>query len=270
MADLRQLEFFLLRYVPDAVKDEFVNIGVVMMEPAANGEGFADARFVRDWRRVRCLDPQADIEMLEALEREIQGQLRQTRDRDALLRRLQDSFSNAVQISPLKACLAAEPAEEIEALAKLYCEGRRPGAERETSGRRRILGQMRDAFEQAGVWALLKKEIAAAQYTHKGDPLKIDCGYRPNGVIKMFQAVSLAAGPDAAKVLAFSYPQIAAGIARVEKASAELTAVVEDDLARSDEAVGFALSTLEMSQIAVVGAREMPRLAEVARRELRG
>ena len=39
MADLKQCEFFLLRYVPDAVKDEFVNIGVVLVEPGANGAG---------------------------------------------------------------------------------------------------------------------------------------------------------------------------------------------------------------------------------------
>ena len=26
------------------------------------------SRFTRDWRRVRCLDPEADVEMLEALE----------------------------------------------------------------------------------------------------------------------------------------------------------------------------------------------------------
>ncbi len=74
MADGRQLEFFLLRYVPNVVKDEFVNIGVVMVEPGAKGGGFAEVRFTRDWRRVRCLDPQADVEMLEALEREIRGQ----------------------------------------------------------------------------------------------------------------------------------------------------------------------------------------------------
>ena len=35
MAEKRQLEFFLLRYVPDAVKDEFVNIGLVMVEAGA-------------------------------------------------------------------------------------------------------------------------------------------------------------------------------------------------------------------------------------------
>src|SRR5579863_5194427 len=110
MADRRQLEFFLLRYVPDAVKDEFVNIGLVMVEPGANGGGFAEVRFTRDWRRVRCLDPQADVEMLEAMEREIRGQLRQTGDRELLMRRLEDSFSNLIQISPAKGCLAEDPA----------------------------------------------------------------------------------------------------------------------------------------------------------------
>ena len=74
----RQCEFFLLRYVPDAVKDEFVNLGVVLYEPGEAGSGqaaFADVRFTRDWRRVRCLDPDADVEMLEALEREIRERL---------------------------------------------------------------------------------------------------------------------------------------------------------------------------------------------------
>lgn len=268
MAEKRQLEFFLLRYVPDAVKDEFVNIGVVMVEPAADGAGFVDARFARDWRRVQRLDPGADLEMLEALEREIHGSLADVKDREALLRKLQDSFSNAIQLSPMKGVLAEEPALEIETLASLYLEARQPG-KREASGRARILGRMRDAFEQAGVWALMRKNIATAQYTHKGDPLKIDCGYRPNGEVKMFHAVSLAGDVDAAKVLAFSYPQIAAGIAREEKASASLTAVVEDNLDRSDEAILFALATLEQSQIAVAAVAAMPGIAEQVRVELR-
>ena len=32
MADLRQCEFYVVRYVPDVVKDEPVNIGVVLLE----------------------------------------------------------------------------------------------------------------------------------------------------------------------------------------------------------------------------------------------
>jgi hypothetical protein len=268
MAEKRQLEFFLLRYVPDAVKDEFVNIGVVMVEPSETGAGFADVRFARDWRRVQRLDPGADLEMLETLEREIRGSLAEVKDREALIRKLQDSFSNAIQLSPTKGVLAEEPALEIETLASLYLEARQAGR-REASGRARILGRMRDAFEQAGVWTMMRKNIAAAEYTYKGDPLKIDCGYRPNGEIKMFHAVSLASEGDAAKVLAFSYPQMVAGIARQEKASASLTAVVEDGLDRADEGILFALATLQGVGIAVAAAGEMPAVAERARVELR-
>ena len=58
-------------------------------------------------------------------------------------------------------------------------------------------------------------------------------------------------------------------MARDEKAGLSLTAIVEDGLDRSDEAILFALATMERSRIAVAGVSEMPRLAEVARRELR-
>ena len=269
MARRRQLEFFLLRYVPDAVKDEFVNVGVVMVEAGANGGGFADVRFTRDWRRVRCLDPQADVEMLAALEREIREQLVTTHDREVLLRRLEDSFSNVIQLSPAKGCLAEDPAAEMETMASIYLETVKVGGKGEVSGRQRILAAMRDAFEQAGVWGLMRKQIAVAEYTHKGDPLKIDYAYRPNGEIKMFQAVSLETDVDAAKVLAFSYPKIAEGVAKKEKASAVLTAVVEDDLDRLDEAVLFALAILGQSRIRVAAVGEMAGIAEVARRELR-
>ena len=86
---------------------------------------------------------------------------------------------------------------------------------------------MRTEFERAGVWALMRKKIAASIYTQPGDPMKIDCGYRPNGVIKMFHAVSLDADVEAAKVLAFTAPRLHEGVQRVEGARLELTAVVE-------------------------------------------
>jgi hypothetical protein len=62
MNDRIQCEFFLVRYVPDTVKDEFVNIGVVLRE--AGRPETALVRFTRDWNRVRCVDPEADTGML--------------------------------------------------------------------------------------------------------------------------------------------------------------------------------------------------------------
>jgi hypothetical protein len=59
------------------------------------------------------------------------------------------------------------------------------------------------------------------------------------------------------------------GIARVEKAKTELTAIVEDESDRRDEEVLFALETLKRSSIAVASTRELGQLAERARVEMR-
>ncbi len=274
MADLKQCEFFLVRYVPEAVKDEFVNIGVVLVQrqddgALPGGRPFAEVKFTRDWQRLKCLDPLADLEMLESLEEDLRAQLKQGGRAD-FLRRINDSFSNVLQLSPAKACLAESPAEELGRLAEMYLErARRAGGKAVATGRQLIVQRMRESFEQAGVWKLMRKRIAVAQYTQPGDPLKIDCGYRPNGEVKLFQAVSLATDVDAAKVLAFTYPQVREGIARVEQAETSLTAIVEDELDRTDEPIAFALATLARSQITVAAQAEMPRLAETVRRELR-
>ncbi len=268
MAELKKFEFFLLRYVPDAVREEFVNIGLVM----TNAES-AELRFTRDYRSVRCLDPAADLEMLQALELDLRRNFAgPVSDRDALLAFLHDTFSNTLQLSPVKAVLGQSIQQEADRLVSMYLETRRPGRPKEAAaGRQIILGRMKNAFEQAGVWKLMHHQIRAAEFTHPGDPLKIDCGYRPhgNGTMKMFQALSLAGDVDAAKVLAFSFPLMRDGMAHAQKLDAALTAVVEDDLPRDDDAIAFALDALARTQIAVAPASHLPELAETARREMR-
>ena len=269
MAEKRQLEFFLLRYVPDAVKDEFVNIGLIMLEPGVNGAGFAEVRFTRDWRRVRCLDPQADVEILEALEQDIRAHLQDERDREAVLRKLEESFSNLIQLSPRKACLAAEPAKEIETLARLYLEAPKPAAVRLASGRQQILRGMRAGFEQAGIWRLLTHGIPVDVYTKPGDPFKFDFGYRVGNAIKILHAVSLKTSVDQAVTLAARYPAIASGMTQKMNASPFLTAVVDDRLDRGDRQVQFALDMMEDAQVQIAALGEIPKIAEAARRELR-
>ncbi len=266
MVERRKCEFFLLRYVPDAVKDEFVNLGVVLYDGTQGG--FADVRFTHDWKRVRCLDPDVDVELFEALEADIREQLSKGADREWLLKKMEDSFSNAIQITAPKAVLAESPLEEIGRLAEMYLErGRRAG--RAASGRQVMVARMRDAFEREGVWPLMRKAIPVAEYTHRGDPLKIDCGYRPNGTVKLFHAVSLETDVNLAKVLAFSYPKIREGIAAAEQAETRLTAIVEADLKQDDESIAFALATLRGSDIHVATLAELPGMAERARVELR-
>ncbi len=265
MAPKIPCRFFVLRYAPDAVKNEFINIGLVLLPPA----GGAEVRFTRDWSRVRCLDPEADLEMLQALETDLREKLRALNgDHEFILRRIQDSFSNALQPSEFQGCLAESPAAEADELARLYLERPRRRQPRELSTRQAIYQRMRQEFENAGVWPLMWRDVPVARYTRSGDPLKLDCGYSPNGTVKLFHAVSLATDVNAAKILAFTFPQLAEGIRRAEGKQAQLTVVVEDDLPADDEAVRFARETLEQQAIRIAHAGEMPQIAAVAAREL--
>lgn len=260
-----QCRFFLLRYAPDAIKNEFVNIGLVLLPPS----GSAEVRFTHDWSRVRCLDPQADIELLEALEADLREKLREMNgDREFILRRIQDSFSNALQPSEFQGCLAESAAAEADELARLYLDRPRRRQPRELSTRQAIYQKMRSEFESAGVWPLMWRDVPVSRYTRSGDPLKIDCGYSPNGTVKLFHAISLATDVNAAKILAFTFPQLAEGIRKTEGKSAELTAVVEDDLPADDEPVNFARETLQQHSITIAAATELPRIAATAAREL--
>jgi len=264
-------EFFVVRYVPDAVKGEFVNIGVVLRE--AGREDSVQVRFTRDWSRVRCLDAGADVDMLEALEGELGSRLREGESgMRPLMAVLEDSFSNSVQVSPARACLAESVPAEMDLLLRMYVEPMKVKQERRMRGRLAIAGAMRRDFERAGVWGLMRKRIAASTYTRQGDPMRIDCGYRPNGVVKMFQAVSLESDVEAAKVLAYSFPELRSGVQRVEDARLELTAVVESVRGMSDESAEgyrFGVEAMERAEIRVMTVNDLPRIAESARRELR-
>jgi hypothetical protein len=270
----RACEFQLLRYVSDAVRNEYVHIGVILREQGSREP--AEVRFTRDWRRVRCLDPDADTALLEGMESELRRRFLEEPD-GKLMKLLNESLSLNVQMTAPKAYLAESLPAGMEELMRLYVDP--PSRERTSrlSGRAAIHAKMRTEFERAGVWDLLRKRIAASEYTRPGDPLRIDLGYRPNGVIRMFHAVSLEPGVEMAKVLAFSSAGLRAGVERIEKASLELTAVIEPaaKLGATDEEperlamYRFGVETMEEHQIRVLTTSDLGRVAETARRELR-
>ncbi len=267
-----QCEFFLVRYSPDAAREEFTNIGVVLQEKGRDREGLV--RFTRNWRRVRCLDADADVALLEALETEIANLLGQEETGGSVLKLLSDTSSNAVQISDPRACLAESLPAELEQLMRLYVEPRERVSSSRQSGRAAIAGVMRREFERAGVWPLMRRQIPASVYTGAGDPMRIDCGYRPNGVIRMFQAVSLKGSVEGAKVLAYTAGRLRDGVFRVENARLELSAVIEplrdvgDGGTEHTERYRFGVEAMEREQIRVLTVKDLARAAETARSEL--
>jgi hypothetical protein len=274
--------------VPDAVRNEYVHIGAILREQGSSEPALV--RFTRDWRRVRCLNPEADTAVLEGMEGELRRRFQAEPDGN-LMRLLTESLSLSVQMTESKAYLAESLPAGLEELMKIYVDP--PPRERvpRLSGRAAIQARMRGEFERAGVWDLLRKRIAASEYTRAGDPLRIDAGYRPNGLshpadkdpsagtpfIRMFHAVSLEPGVEMAKVLAFSAAGLRAGVERVEKAGLELTAVIEPaarlgatgEEPERLEMYRFGVETMEEHQIRVLTTSDLGRVAETARRELR-
>lgn len=271
-------EFQLLRYVPSPVRDEFVHVGVLLREQGASQEGTPsmELRFTRDWRRARCLDPDVDTSVLEGMETELRSRLRNDKD-GKMMRILDEALSLNVQITPPKGYLAESLPAGVEELMRMYVDPPKRERMPRLSGRAAIQSAMRSEFEHAGVWDLLRKRIPASDYTRPGDPLRLDAGYRPNGVIRMFHAVSLEPGLDLAKVLAYSAAGLRAGVERVEKANLELTAIIEPAarLGATDEdpdrlaMYRFGVETMEENQIRVLTTADLSRAAETARRELR-
>src|SRR5258708_22996725 len=71
----RGLAYHLLRYVPDLVRDEWVNIGVLVFNPRT---GERRLRLIDDqieYTRIRRLHPSVDEAVLRALRDDLEGRL---------------------------------------------------------------------------------------------------------------------------------------------------------------------------------------------------
>jgi hypothetical protein len=269
-------KFQLLRYVPEVARNEFVHIGAVLQTADSSAPVRIEVRFTRDWRRVRCLDPDADTGLLEGMESELKGKLLEDPNGE-FWRILNESLSLNVQMTEPKAYLAESLPAGMDEIMRIYVDPPKRARGERLRGRAAIHARMRSEFEHVGVWELMRKRIAASAYTRPGDPLRIDAGYRPNGTIRLFQAVSLDPGLEMAKVLAFSATSLRAGVERVEKASLELTAIIEPvaELGAADgdpdrlELYRFGVETMEEHSIRVLTTSDLSRVAETARLELK-
>jgi hypothetical protein len=272
MADRRQLEFFLLRYVPNAVREEFVNIGLVMVESGGDGGGFAEIHFTADWRRARCLDPNIDVELLEALGREMERRLKDASQRALLLHEMMDSYSNTLQLSPFHQCMAENPAEELKDLAQKLVEMPKmwspaKDVQPKNAGRRWIHARMSEAFVTARVWDFLVKDFPVSPYTNPEDDFVLDFVYPARDELNILQAVSLATVGPETRMFPWRVAKIAPRM-RERKISPSFTAVVEDKFDEEDKAVKMVLAGLADEKVQVRRLREMPRIAEEARRAL--
>jgi Protein of unknown function (DUF3037) len=266
MAEKRQLELYLLRFLPHALRDDFVTVGLLLLE---SDGGFAEVRFTRDWRMLQCVAPDVELEWFEMVEREIRVRLGSLRRREELILLMSERFGTMIDVAPTKAVLTEDPAKEMEVLTSMYLVPTQRGERiQQRTGRVAIVSTMKEAFAKAGVLELMQRDLDVVKYTGAGDPFRIDFGYRIGSAVKMFHAVSVATNVDQALALAYRYSRIDGGM-RQEQLQASLTVVVDQGMALQEERTRFAIGMLEQNSARVRAVVEMAEIAGEVRRELR-
>ncbi len=116
----REFEVRLIRYIPNIITGEFVNIGVVLSVRQGKEMVRGEVRFRTDWGRVVCFDPDLDIEMLAEFIKHVRQQFGTELEWRNLLEEMENTFSNLIQITTLEGIDFSISVPAIEALAKDY------------------------------------------------------------------------------------------------------------------------------------------------------
>lgn len=117
-----QYVYRVLRYTPNLVRDEWVNVGVLVYNPATGERRLRMIEEQDEFARVRRLHPAADEDLLRRLREDLEDRLRNAKDVvdggdwQKLLAKWDDTLSNALQLAPQKGVYAGDLDAELERL----------------------------------------------------------------------------------------------------------------------------------------------------------
>ena len=222
---LQACAYHVVRYQPNLIRDEWVNIGVLLLDPST---GRVRQRWLEepaDMVRLRRLHPAADEDLLLRLPAEFDRQFAgRELEAEAILEKFDETLSNALQLSPRKGLLARDPDAELDRLFREQVEPlrepRRGVAEIRT--RSDVRARAADFFRTEKILRLMQRGVRVEKFTVPGDPMRLDFSYRRNGTRGFVHAVALGRDPGQAKLLAYT-----AGAIRERIHQTEFLAVTE-------------------------------------------
>jgi Protein of unknown function (DUF3037) len=254
----------ILRYAPNVVRDEWVNVGVMLEDLRTGRLAVRLIEQAPEFSRVLRIHPDADEELLRALPQEFSDRLRGTAAEITLyLEKLNQSLSNALQLSPQRGLLADNFDAEMDRLYRAYVTppSRRPGGVLQNI-RELMREKLTDVFRRHRILGKLESQVRIEGFTHPGDPLRLDFGYQ-NGVRGFVHSVSLKRDAAQAKVLAYTAARI-----RARDASTEVTAITEIEPQPDNRRHQFVSGILAEQQIRIVPMTQVEGFAEELRLRL--
>ena len=212
-----QYVYRVLRYTPNLVRDEWVNVGILVYNPATGERRLRMIEEQDEFARVRRLHPAADEDLLRRLREDLEDRLRNARDVvdggdwQKLLAKWDDTLSNALQLAPQKGVYAGDLDAELERLYADHVAPQRGPARVGAPGSRAVVrSYCSQVWRQARLWERVERGVRVTDYTFPGDPMRIDYSYRHNGTRGFVQTISVSRSPADCKLLAYTAERIGA------------------------------------------------------------
>jgi len=263
--DDSKFAYHVLRYASDLVRDEWVNIGVIVFDPLTGALRLRLVEEQDEYARIRRLQPAADEDVLRGFRDHLEDRfatfLRNRRSEQGgmpavgkelqiLIEDWNNTLSNGLQLAPQKGVYADDLDAELE---RLYTEHVAPPRKVIRVGapgsRAMIRSYCSQVWKAAGLWDRIQKSVRVAEFTFPGDPMRIDYSYRRNGTRGYVQTLSVSRSPADCKLYAYTAARIAA---RAPFAS-EFAAVTDVPLLAENERHCFVRDTLRDAGIEPVG-----------------
>src|SRR6266478_2916632 len=244
----RGLTYRILRYVPNLVRDEWVNIGVLIFDSESGERRLRMIEEQEEFARVRKLHPSADQAVLRGLREHLEsrfdsagGANGNAADWQQVLAKWENTLSEALQLAQPKGVLGGDLDAELD---RLYADHVAPqkaawrvGAPGSRASIRNYCSQV---WRQGQLWGRVEKSVRVTEYTFAGDPMRLDYCYRRNGTRGYVQTLSVSRAPADCKLYAYTAARIAA---RGPFAS-EFAAVTDVSLQPENERHRFVRDTL--------------------------
>lgn len=257
------LAYHVIRYVPNLIRDEWVNIGVVIHSPGAGRFRLRMIDEEAEYARLRRLHPAADESLLRRVGPMLEDTLTgHNGDLAAWITKLNNVLSNAVQFSPQTGLLAEDLDAELDRLYSSHvAPPPRPTVSSGAESRSGIRAKANQVFRTTGLWPKLERSVHVDKYTFAGDPLHLDYSYRRNGTRGYIHSLALARDPAQAKVLAYTAEAI-----RAREEKTEFIAITEiDPQPEKNERHKFVTGLLQEEEIQIVPLSRLPAWAHQLR-----
>jgi Protein of unknown function (DUF3037) len=229
----RTFIYRVLRYVPSLLREEWVNIGVLLYDPITGERRLRMIKEQSEFGRVRRARPPADPDILRCLPDHMEsrlsaatpsggsgGPVRSTLHNGhgnpvavgtewlQVLEKWDATLSNALQLAEPRATTAEDIDSEMdrlyEEIVTLAPSSRAHSRPDEIRTRHQMRNYMDQVIRQAGISKQIQKNVAVSQFTLDNDPFQIDYSYlRNDNKIRGFvHAISLTEAPNDVRMLA--------------------------------------------------------------------